>query len=156
MREKRDDTPDSPENFTLPYQKCLCNVCKIWLKQKFCLRAREGFFWFYFGWFCPGIDDTHETERRTAEEAPVSIRCPPLASQMAGSTDGLYDHYGLETHSMKSNLSSYRKKKKKVYECGFAPNTRQSESTMGTGRLPKSLLEQVPAARAGSPLPLGH
>lgn len=57
----------------------------------------------------------------------------------------------------KSNLSSYRKKKKKkVYECGFAPNTRQSESTMGTGRLPKSLLEQVPAARAGSPLPLGH
>lgn len=109
----------------------------------------------YFCWFCPGIDDTHETERWAAEEAPVSICCPPLASQMPGSTDGLYDRYGLETHSMKSNLSSYRKKKK-VYECGFAPNTRQSESTMGMGRLPKSLLEQVPAARAGSPLPLGH
>lgn len=77
---------------------------------------------------------------------------------MPGSTDGLYDHYGLETRSMKSNLSFYRKKKKKekVYECGFAPNMRQSESTMGMGQLPKSLLEQVPAARAGSPLPLGH
>lgn len=53
-------------------------------------------------------------------------------------------------------LQKKKKRKKILYECGFAPNTRQSESTMGMGRLPKSLLEQVPAARAGSPLPLGH
>lgn len=119
-----------------------------------------GAFLFYFCWFYPGINDTCENERQRAEEASVGICCPPLASQTPKNTDGLYDCYGLETHSMRSNLSSYRegkkKKKEKVYECGFAPNTRQSESTMGTGQLPKSLLEQVPAARAGSPLPLGH
>lgn len=40
-----------------------------------------------------------------------SASTAPLVSQMPGSADGLYDHYGLETHSMKSNLSSYRKRK---------------------------------------------
>ncbi|KAJ7401555.1 tumor necrosis factor ligand superfamily member 11 [Pitangus sulphuratus] len=49
-----------------------------------------------------GIDNAYETESWPTEEGPVSIRCPPLASQMPSSTDGLYDHYGLETHSMKS------------------------------------------------------
>lgn len=98
--------------FKSSYQMCLCNVCKIWPKRKFCLSGRGGYFCFDFCWVCPGIDHTHETERRKTEEAPVSVHCSLLVSQMPGSTDGLYDHYGLETRSMKSNLSFYRKKKK--------------------------------------------
>lgn len=96
----------------LHYHMCLQNLCKIWPKQKFCFRGM-GAFLFYFCWFYPGINDTCENERRRAEEAPVGICCPPLASQMPKNTDGLYDCYGLETHSMRSNLSSYREGKKK-------------------------------------------
>lgn len=156
MREKRDDTPDSPENFTLPYQKCLCNACKIWLKQKFCLRAREAF----FGFILVGFAQVSMTlmklkggQQRRLQSGSAVLR---LQAKRPGAQMAFMTIMGWRHIQWKSNLSSYRKKKKKVYECGFAPNTRQSESTMGTGRLPKSLLEQVPAARAGSPLPLGH
>lgn len=109
--------------FKSSYQMCLCNVCKIWPKRKFCLSGRGGYFCFDFCWVCPGIDHTHETERRKTEEAPVSVHCSLLVSQMPGSTDGLYDHYGLETRSMKSNLSFYRKKKKrkKYMNVGLLP-----------------------------------
>lgn len=107
---------------------CLHNLCKIWPKQKFCFRGM-GTFLFYFCWFYPGINDTCENERQRAEEASVGICCPPLASQTPKNTDGLYDCYGLETHSMRSNLSSYRegkkKKKKKYMNVGLLP-TRDS------------------------------
>lgn len=113
MREKRDDTPDSPENFTLPYQKCLCNACKIWLKQKFCLRAREAF----FGFILVGFAQVSMTlmklkggQQRRLQSGSAVLR---LQAKRPGAQMAFMTIMGWRHIQWKSNLSSYRKKKKK-------------------------------------------